>query len=157
MYRKIAKSMHNVEMDLGVIKEDLMEVSRLPGAFYCDYNVFKNIYRVNARSMMRTGASIHIALITITDSKGDIPDVDTIKRVMPSLQASVVDNLRRGDAVSLYSSTQLVTMLGQTTYENGCKVVERVLQIYKREYPMETVQVQYRLEAVDPLCNETNA
>ena len=48
-------------------------------------------------------------------------------------------------------------MLGQTTYENGCKVVERVLQIYKREYPMETVQVQYRLEAVDPLCNETNA
>ncbi len=157
LYRKIAKSMHNVEMDLGVIKEDLMEVSRLPGAFYCDYNVFKNIYRVNARSMMRTGASIHIALITITDSKGDIPDVDTIKRVMPSLQASVVDNLRRGDAVSLYSSTQLVTMLGQTTYENGCKVVERVLQIYKREYPMETVQVQYRLEAVDPLGGETNA
>lgn len=57
----------------------------------------------------------------------------------------------------LYSSTQLVTMLGQTTYENGCKVVERVLQIYKREYPMETVQVQYRLEAVDPLGGETNA
>ena len=32
LYRKIAQSMHNVEMDLGVIKEDLMEVSRLPGA-----------------------------------------------------------------------------------------------------------------------------
>ena len=54
LYRKIAQSMHNVEMDLGVIKEDLMEVSRLPGAFYCDYAIFKNIYRVNARSMVRT-------------------------------------------------------------------------------------------------------
>ena len=151
LYRKIAQSMHNVEMDLGVIKEDLMEVSRLPGAFYCDYAIFKNIYRVNARSMVRTGASIHIGLITVTDSKGEIPDVDTIKRVMPALQSCVVDNLRRGDAVSLYSSTQLVTMLGQTTYENGCKVLDRVIRLYQREYPMETVKVQYRLEAVDPL------
>lgn len=151
LYRKIAQSMHNVEMDLGVIKEDLMEVSRLPGAFYCDYAIFKNIYRVNARSMVRTGASIHIGLITVTDSKGEIPDVDTIKRVMPALQSCVVDNLRRGDALSLYSSTQLVTMLGQTTYENGCKVLDRVIRLYQREYPMETVKVQYRLEAVDPL------
>lgn len=101
--------------------------------------------------MVRTGASIHIGLITVTDSKGEIPDVDTIKRVMPALQSCVVDNLRRGDAVSLYSSTQLVTMLGQTTYENGCKVLDRVIRLYQREYPMETVKVQYRLEAVDPL------
>ena len=55
--------------------------------------------------------------------------MDTIKRVMPALQSCVVDNLRRGDAVSLYSSTQLVTMLGQTTYENGCKVLDRVIRL----------------------------
>ena len=33
-----------------------------------------------------------------------------------------------------------MTMLGQTTYENGCKVLDRVIRLYQREYPMETVR-----------------
>ena len=41
LYKEIIKSMHNVEMDLAAIKEDLGEVSRLPGAFFCDYAIFK--------------------------------------------------------------------------------------------------------------------
>ena len=151
LYKKIVRSMHNVEMDLGAIKDDLMEVSMLPGAFLCDYAIFKNLYRVNARSMARSGASIHIGLITVTDMQGELPPTDTIKRVMSGLQTCVVENLRRGDAVALYSATQLVVMLGQTTRENGCLVLDRLLQIYKQQYPMESVHVQYRLEAVDPL------
>lgn len=107
--------MHNVEMDLAAIKEDLGEVSRLPGAFFCDYAIFKNIYRVNARVMARSGMPIHIGLITVTDNRGEVPDVNTIKRVMAELQALVVEHLRRGDTVAMYSSTQLVLMLPQTT------------------------------------------
>lgn len=151
LYRKIAQSMHNVEMDLGVIKEDLMEVSRLPGRF----------------------------LLRLRDIQeylpGQCPQHGPHRRLHP-YRADYGHRFQRrdsgrghhqaghagaailccgqsppGDAVSLYSSTQLVTMLGQTTYENGCKVLDRVIRLYQREYPMETVKVQYRLEAVDPL------
>lgn len=34
LYKEIIKSMHNVEMDLAAIKEDLGEVSRLPGRLF---------------------------------------------------------------------------------------------------------------------------
>lgn len=153
LYKQIIKSMHNVEMDLAAIKEDLTEVSRLPGAFFCDYAIFKNIYRVNARLMARSGIPMHIGLITVTDERGDVPDVNVIKRVMAGLQTTVVDHLRRGDTVSMYSSTQLVLMLPQTTRENGCMVMDRLLKLYKRQYPMESVRVQYRLEPVDPVTD----
>ena len=153
LYKEIIKSMHNVEMDLAAIKEDLGEVSRLPGAFFCDYAIFKNIYRVNARVMARSGMPIHIGLITVTDNRGEVPDVNTIKRVMAELQALVVEHLRRGDTVAMYSSTQLVLMLPQTTRSNGCMVLDRLLKLFSKQYPMESVRIQYRLEAVDPVTS----
>ena len=153
LYKEIIKSMHNVEMDLAAIKEDLGEVSRLPGAYFCDYAIFKNIYRVNARVMARSGMPIHIGLITVTDSRGDVPDVETIKRVMGKLQTLVVEHLRRGDTVAMYSSTQLVLMLPQATRSNGCMVLDRLLNLFSSQYPMESVRIQYRLEAVDPVTN----
>lgn len=60
---------------------------------------------------------IHIGLITVTDSRGEVPDVETIKRVMGKLQTLVVEHLRRGDTVAMYSSTQLVLMLPQATLQ----------------------------------------
>lgn len=153
LYKEIVKSMHNVEMDLIAIKEDLAEMSRLRGAYLCDYAIFKNIYRVNARLMVRSGASIHIGLITVTDARGDVPPVSTIKRVMTALRACVVDHLRCGDTVAQYSSTQLVVMLSHTTRENGCRVLDRLLEVYRQQHPMDTVRVRYRLEAVDPVSD----
>ena len=118
--------------------------------------VKKVVKRRRERKVIEKGA-VHIrssfnnTMVTVTDMQGELPPTDTIKRVMSGLQTCVVENLRRGDAVALYSATQLVVMLGQTTRENGCLVLDRLLQTYKQQYPMESVHVQYRLEAVDPL------
>lgn len=150
LYREIVRSIHSVEMDLVAIKEDLKEVSRLNGAFFCDYAIFKNIYRINARVMARSGISMHIGLITITDERGEIPPAQALKRVMAQMQSCVVENLRRGDTVAQYSATQLVLMLPQTTRENGCQVLSRLIALYKSKYPMERYRIEYRLEAVDP-------
>lgn len=151
LYKEIIKSMHNVELDLATIKADLAEASKLCGAYFCDYAIFKNIYRVNARLMARSGISIHIGLLTVTDSAGGIPETDALKRIMNELQQTVVSHLRRGDTVALYSSSQLVVMLPKTTRANGCMVMDRLIHLYKTQYPKEPVSIQYRLEAVDPV------
>lgn len=75
------------------------------------------------------------------------------KRVMGKLQTLVVEHLRRGDTVAMYSSTQLVLMLPQATRSNGCMVLDRLLNLFSSQYPMESVRIQYRLEAVDPVTN----
>ena len=79
--------------------------------------------------------------------------MNTIKRVMADLQALVVEHLRRGDTVAMYSSTQLVLMLPQITRSNGCMVLDRLLKLFSKQYPMESVRIQYRLEAVDPVTS----
>lgn len=41
---------------LAVILEDLKgNAGEKPGAFFCDYNIFKQIYQLQARSVRRTG------------------------------------------------------------------------------------------------------
>ena len=64
-----------------------------------------------------------------------------------------MEHLRRGDTVAMYSSTQLVLMLPQATRSNGCMVLDRLLNLFSSQYPMESVRIQYRLEAVDPVTN----
>ena len=44
-------NVNSVEMDLNVIKSDLKEAVKTKGAFWCDYTIFKNIYRIHARSI----------------------------------------------------------------------------------------------------------
>ena len=128
LHREIVNGVNAVETDLSVIKQDLQEVCETNGAFYCDYEVFKNIYRVLARSMLRTGQSIHVGLITLTDANGDMPDERDIKKAKEQLRDCVVFSLRKGDAVASYSASQFIITLPLTTFENGQMVLERIVK-----------------------------
>ena len=151
LYKEIVKNLHDVETDLVSIKEDLMESNKKNGAFFCDYDIFKNIYRLYARSMLRNGASIYVGLLTLTDSKGDIPPEERIKTAMDGLRESTVNCLRKGDVVALYSSAQLVLMLPYTSYENGQMVLRRVVAAFTGRYQYNNIRVETMLQAVDPL------
>ncbi|MEG2204142.1 MAG: BTAD domain-containing putative transcriptional regulator, partial [Oscillospiraceae bacterium] len=82
VYREIAGTLGNVETDLGIIKEDLCEKDALEGAFFCDYEVFKNMYRIEARAAARNGQSIFIGLLTITGPEDELPERAKLNRAM---------------------------------------------------------------------------
>lgn len=69
LYREITKSVSNVEADLRIIEQQLHESEAVPGAFFCDYEVFRNIYRIQSRSILRTGQSFMLALLTVSDGQ----------------------------------------------------------------------------------------
>lgn len=151
LYKSVIKSLHNIETDLSAIKDDLREICDRKGAFCCDYDIFQNIYRLQARSMARTGSSIYIALLTITDERGEVPSKETIKRVVRPLYRMVAAGLRRGDVVAPYSSTQFVVMLPMTTYESAKMVTGRLLSRCKRLLNKEEVKVTVTVASVDPV------
>lgn len=150
LYRTIRRKIHNLEMDLHVIQKDLQESSQCAGAFYCDYDVFRNIYRMLARWILRTGQSIYIALFTFTDSQDELPDSSTIPNVMAVLRSCVCSQLRRGDVVSTYSSTQLVVMLPLSRYEDGLGVLERITRFFMQTYQGDDVKIHTNLRAIEP-------
>lgn len=150
LHDSILSSQNAIETDLAVIKSDLQEACANNGAFYCDYAVFKNIYRLLARSMMRTGQAIHIGLLTITDPNGDLPDEHVLKDAKEKLRECIIYSLRKGDAVASFSAAQFVVTLPLTTYENGERVLSRIAERYRILYGNQKVKISVRLNNIDP-------
>jgi len=149
LYKQLVNSINNVEMDLGIIKNDLKEASAVEGAYYCDYDIFKSIYRIQARSVARTGSSVFIVLFTISGLDGELPKPRVAKLASERLKATIMDSLRKGDTVASYSATQFIVMLPLISYENAEMVVDRILQKFRFRYRRDNVKISTRINALD--------
>lgn len=151
LYEEISSGVNRIEHDLSIIKRDLMEEQENGGAFLCNYDVFKSLYRIQARSMMRTGQSVYVALFTLNNRLGDVPPEKILQDTMPILQECVVGTLRKGDIVSKYSPAQFVVILPLTTFENGEKVLKRIANHFKMCYHGKEVVLSTRLKSIEPV------
>nr|WP_319489620.1 BTAD domain-containing putative transcriptional regulator [uncultured Caproiciproducens sp.] len=149
LYKQLVNSINNIEMDLSVIKNDLKEASAAEGAYYCDYDIFKSIYRIQARSVMRTGSSVFIVLFTISDLNGELPKSNIAKLAAERLKTTIMDSLRKGDTVASYSSTQFIVMLPLISFENAEMVTDRILQKFHFRYRRDNVKISTRINALD--------
>ncbi len=149
LYKQLINSIDHIEIDLSVIKNDLKEAAAANGAFFCDYDVFKSLYRVQARTILRTGQSIFIVLFTLTDQEGGIPEPEVTSLAVARLKDAILTSLRKGDAVASYSATQFIVMLPLISYENAQSVADRVLQKFRFEYRKGNVKITTRINAVD--------
>lgn len=151
LYREITKSVNNVESDLDMIREDLAEHNAPSGAYCCDYEVFKNMYRVEARAASRSGEAIFVGLLTVTDLDNNIPELRLLARVMDHLLECIRVSLRKGDVVSRFSPTQYVLMLPTLTYENGEMVLERICRRFRQEFRNRDFRIHTTLQPLLPV------
>jgi DNA-binding SARP family transcriptional activator len=124
-----------LENDLEAIKQKLKEDNGETehGAFFCELEVFKSIYRLKVRDAQRNGQKIQICLITVAD-----PDAGEqnqapreIVKEMKKLHECVGDSLRKSDIYARYSVSQLVLMLPTATEETVDVVIGRITERYK--------------------------
>jgi len=153
LYPKIIGNINVVEKDISSIKESLQEFYSESGALYCEYEVFKNLYRAQASSIVRTGQAIQLALVTLTDINGKTPDSQTLKTSMGKLKDSILSSLRRGDTVASYSTAQFVMLLPLTTYENCGVIVKRIKDNFKKLYKKNDIILNVTIRSVAPTEN----
>ncbi|MDD3193192.1 MAG: BTAD domain-containing putative transcriptional regulator [Oscillospiraceae bacterium] len=150
LYREIIKNVQHVETDLEIIKEDLREASLARGAFFCEYEVFKNIYQLEMRSAERTGQPMFLLLLTISCADGQVPSRKLLNTSIERLRDCLRICLRRSDVVARFSATQFVALLSSLTFENSMMVQERILNRFKRENARLAVQIHAKLQPMDP-------
>jgi DNA-binding SARP family transcriptional activator len=150
LYKLISDKKHGITMDLSNIREILLEGSTKKGAFCCEPSVFRDIYQLETRAIERTGDSIFLCLLTISNLKGELlkPAVQT--RAMDELGESIRNSLRRGDIFSRYSVSQFLMLLPTATYENGENVLKRIIHNFKKEYSRKDLSITYSLQSVTP-------
>lgn len=136
------------ESDLETIRSDLKEKADPKGAFYCDYDMFKCLYRSQVRMMPRTGHSVFLILFTISLPDGGVPEPDVLRAAAEKLKTAALTSLRKGDAVASCSSTQFIAMLQTVTVETAQGVVQRILRKFRFEYRRDTVKVTTKITSL---------
>lgn len=142
LYKQIISESNEYEVDLSIITEQLQEAAA-PGAFYCEYALFKEIYRLITRMLERNGQSVYLCLISVTDKNGKrIANTKKQSEAVGKLRTAIQFSLRRGDVFTRYSVSQYLVLLSSINYENTEMVLNRILANFKRENPNLAVKLQ---------------
>ncbi|MGI6161633.1 MAG: AfsR/SARP family transcriptional regulator [Christensenellales bacterium] len=133
-YRRINDRSLDVQMDLSSVQEIIVQSDTAREAFYCDSDVFRMMYNLEARRLQRSGDSVFVALFTIMTTSYSMPDTETLLRAMKTLTRVLLGTLRKGDVVSKWSDSQGIVLLNSLTYEDGEKVIARLTKKFEAEY-----------------------
>lgn len=149
LYTELLKSDNHIEMDLSIIERDLQESLNPAGAFICEYGVFKEIYRLQARQISRMGMSVYCALLS-TDVLLDIPPTSDMykkltKNAMEKISDIILNTLRIGDTASRYSVSQYVILLPTCTYESTIIVMNRLLKRFSEWDKQSRIRLMYEV------------
>ncbi|HAP33508.1 MAG TPA: hypothetical protein DEO62_05005 [Lachnospiraceae bacterium] len=149
LYQDIVKEKRSPVNDLSVIKKSLTEQNARKKAYYCDFSIFQNLYRIEARSAARTGQSVYLCLITMYKVHKD-DDNKYMTGAMEHMNDSIGSLLRAGDVYSRYSVNQYIIMLQAASYENCVSIAERIINGFENNKPYYEVNVQYDLSELEP-------
>lgn len=152
LYREITKALNVTEKSIELVQAELQESLGNKGAFFCEYEIFKDIYQLTERGCRRSGETAFLCLLTLFSDIDDAltpPDIKYYNRCMDELKHVVQDTLRRRDVYARYSLTQFIVLLSDVTTENATLIAERISKSYKRIHPVKDVKLDAKVAAID--------
>ena len=133
LYEKTIKVDKNIETNLNVISKNLMEEQVVGGAFFCEYQIFKHLYRLEVRESKRSGITNTLCLLSINNSNGELPSQNALASAMERLHDCISTSIRGSDIFSKYSVCQFVLFLHNTSHETGKMVLQRIEHNFKHK------------------------
>lgn len=151
IYREASRASDARSIPAGVVREQLREPGIVSGALFCDYDFFKILYQAQARSLIRSGDTVHIVLFSLQPQEKKELSRRSLDRAMDNLREMMLSSLRQGDIVTKCSVSQMIVMLPQANYENSCLVCERVVRAFYRQYPHSPVGIHFSVQPLEPM------
>ena len=154
LYRIIWNEAQGININLDSIQDALQEEGS-KGAFYCEYSVFHDLFQLGRRAIERTGDSIYLCLLTITDTEKATPKLPFLTKAMKHLNTAVSTSLRCSDAYTRYSVCQYLILLPTITSEQAETVLNRICVSFRKLYNRKDLMVNYSLQPVLPRKRST--
>ncbi|MDO5134989.1 MAG: BTAD domain-containing putative transcriptional regulator [Eubacteriales bacterium] len=153
VFREMLSDNGNTMTDIRGLMMDMREQERPNGSFFCDYQIFREVYRIEARRVERLGMAEYVVLLTLRRTselwKNSLSDSGLLKE-MKRLEAIVYEALRTGDVATRFSPTQVLILLPGCSYENSLMVVERIQRSFKKQIGKRQIELVYELEEIGP-------
>lgn len=150
LYQEIIQEEQSPVTDLNIIKEKLREQDAQKRAYLCDFSVFQNLYRIEARSAARNGLSVFLCLITIGVNR-NTGDNALMAAAMERMADTIGQSLRAGDVYARYSVNQYIIMLSAASYENCTMIGNRIMKSFDNSKPKLNVTASFMLNELEPI------
>ena len=149
LYAEISSRVQTTVTDWQSIKQILCEEDAGNDAFYCDFEVFRSLYRLEVRAAQRAEQDMFVALFTLMNEKGGALEGERLDRCMCLLLNIIHQCLRRGDVVSRFSQCQYILLLPTLTVENAERVAGRVVDRFVRGCPYLDLALEMSVQPLD--------
>jgi hypothetical protein len=113
-------------MDVSDIQEEIRARDEAEGAFFCNPESFRQLYKLEERRLERTGQTVFLNCLTITTRNHRLPTQQELDAAMRQLGVSLKQSLRRGDIVCRWNEAQYLVLLSSVDFKQDQKVLERV-------------------------------
>ncbi|MCL2817105.1 MAG: hypothetical protein FWD39_01795, partial [Clostridiales bacterium] len=141
---------NDAELNIAAVKKTLTECPDTNSPYICEYEVFKNIYRLESRHLIRSGKSVYVLLASVSYENGSVPKPPVLTGSMDRLLKSITYSLRRSDVVARFSQSQYIIMLRSLTYENGLDVIGRINRTFKKNNNNPRIKIEITSEMMEP-------
>ncbi len=132
LYSKIFNANNKKQVDIKKVSNSLEESEESNGAFYCEFEFFKQRYQVESRLSKRKKNPLYVILISLDGKKAEFDQAESLEPVMLNVEDILKKSLRSSDVFARYSVSQCIVMLSDTTMDNACAVTERIMKNCKR-------------------------
>ena len=153
-YENLAEAGKTLKFNLDIIRNELMEQEDdWKGPFFCDYDVFKEVYNIHMRNLERLGSTMFLGVILL----GEEDKSENIVRresCMAGLQEILKSNLRKGDIITRFSDNMYAMLLPTVNYTTGSMVMERIEHLYYEEYPTRAIHFHARISPLGTVFAE---
>ena len=128
-YRQMRQADRNMESELSRLTAALPDTENT-GACLCDFETFKETYRVLRGVQARYGLPVFLAIVTVAPGQNAEP-AETATMV-EQLGELIRTKLRQCDVAARYSEMQYVIMLSGSAAETGSSPLERIKAAFYR-------------------------
>ncbi len=152
VFRELMSGRQELVTDLDSFMDEIEEQQGIQGAFFCDYQIFRQIYRIEARRVNRMGTAEYVMMMTV-NRKGrlwkNLPEDHQILIEGSEILARLLQrHLRGGDVATQYSPTQFIVLLPTCTYESGVMVARRIQKQFDKSIGLRKLEVTYELAEI---------
>lgn len=129
------------------LEREMSEDHSSNGTFYCDFDVFKNIYRINARAAKRSTRARYLVLMTLEDLSSQLSE-RRMEEESELLRNIIYQDLRKNDIFSKCNTTQYAIIISTPKLEGAQKAIDRILKKYETKHKDASVRLSYDIKTI---------
>ena len=156
IYAAAAEAVNKTEQDFAAIRDELSDALRSQrsdrGAFYCNYEVFKRMDAIVARTAQRARQVVALMLITVQGPDGGrAPEGEALAEAMDDLKLAIAGTLRKSDTFTKYSRSQYALLLPMESADDMAVVERRLSAAYESARTQAAAFLEFRGTVLEEL------